>query len=130
MVKPTNNDSDASEEVVTDEVLSHWNNQSYAISDKQALLAPALVRGFALHTKKWAFFLVDNIADIEWTADTFSLLEVDIKVKQVIQAMISSHHHKGQTINGQFDDLISGKGRGLVFLLSWFTWLGQDTYGG
>ncbi|KAK3176163.1 hypothetical protein OEA41_007486 [Lepraria neglecta] len=118
------------EEAVTDEFLSHWNNQSYAISDKQALLAPALVRGFALHAKKWAFFLVDNIADIEWTADTFSRLEVDIKVKQVIQAMISSHNHKGQTINGQFVDIISGKGRGLVFLLSGSSGLGKTLTAG
>lgn len=105
-------------DVNEDRYLSHLNEPSYVMSDDQALLCPPRIRGFSLTDKTWAFFLVEKITEIVWQENTMDRLEIEPKEKQVIQALVNSHGRKKRRINGEFDDIIAGKGQGLVFLLS------------
>ncbi|PVH88747.1 P-loop containing nucleoside triphosphate hydrolase protein, partial [Cadophora sp. DSE1049] len=95
-----------------DRFMSHLNTPSYEISDEQALLCPARVRGYSFLEKIWAFFLVDDVQEIDWHTNAFESLELDPRMKSAILAMVSTHRH-----NDNFDDIIPGKGKGLVFLL-------------
>lgn len=88
------------------------NTEDYELTDYQALLCPARVRGFALTEKQWGFFLVDNIRDIAWSESVFQNLELEPKVKKKVQALVEIHYD-----NNTFDDIIAGKGKGLVLLL-------------
>ena len=89
------------------------NDDDYEITEEQALLAPARVRGFTLSNKTWAFFLVTGLTEITWNHDAFAKLEIDPVMKTYIQALVESHSLTETT----FDDLIADKGKGLILLL-------------
>ena len=101
----------------------------YEISDEQALLCPARVRGYSFLGKIWAFFLVDEVKEIDWHADAFDSLELDPRMKSAILAMVSTHRHNDnfevsqilktmtRDLSEYVQDIIPGKGKGLVFLL-------------
>jgi len=89
----------------------YQNSAEYEMSDYQALLCPARIRGFSLIEKQWGFFLIDKVQDIEWSESVFEKLELDLSTKKVVQALVKTHY------TGKFDDMIAGKGKGLVVLL-------------
>jgi hypothetical protein len=90
----------------------HANNDDYKMTDYEALLCPAHIRGFALTEKRWAFFLVDEVEDILWSEHAFQKLELDTLIKENIKALVESH-----SIGQQSDGQISRKGKGLVVVL-------------
>ncbi|KAI4659251.1 uncharacterized protein J4E78_005677 [Alternaria triticimaculans] len=111
-----------------DRFMSHLNTPAYKISDDQALLTPARVRGYSFVEKIWAFFLVDEVRDIEWHPNAFESLELDVRMKTAILAMVSAHQNQDDfdvsyTQSGvsksmlNYQDIVPGKGKGLVFLL-------------
>lgn len=111
--------SDASDPYLTEDQIRalndmkcYPNDAEYTITDDQALLCPARIRGFALSEKQWAFFLLDNVEDIVWSESAFDKLEVDGPIKSKIQALVEIHYTKNN-----FKDFVAGKGRGLVVLL-------------
>ena len=91
----------------------HDNDDNYTISDKQALLTPARVRGFSLTKKTWAFFLLDHISEVKWNHDAFASLEIEPKTKRNLEALVKSHSSHDPI----FDDIITDKGKGLIMLL-------------
>jgi hypothetical protein len=74
-----------------DRFMSHLNTPAYNITDDQALLCPARVRGFAFLEKMWAFFLVDKVQEIEWQPSAFQSLELDPRMKSAILALVETH---------------------------------------
>jgi hypothetical protein len=72
------------------------------------------VRGYCLTTKRWTPFAVDNITDIEWNDEAYDLLVIPPPRKRLLKALIEEHKH----MKAQADDMIQGKGQGLVFLLN------------
>ena len=89
----------------------YQNTAEYDMSDYQALLCPARIRGFSLIEKQWGFFLVDKVRDIKWSESVFEKLEMDSSIKSKVQALVETHY------TDTFDDMIAGKGKGLVVLL-------------
>jgi hypothetical protein len=74
-----------------DQFMSRLNTPDYDISDKQALLCPARVRGYSFVEKIWAFFMVDEVNDIDWKPNAFDSLELDDRMKAAVLAMVSAH---------------------------------------
>ena len=89
------------------------DNESYVMTDEEAWLCPARVRGFSLSSKRWAFFRVEDIRDVEFKADAFNLLEMEPLLKDTIRALVEMH---GSPMP-QFDDFIAGKGKGIILSL-------------
>jgi hypothetical protein len=77
-----------------DKFMSHLNTPAYKISDDQALLCPARVRGYAFVEKTWAFFMVERVQEIEWHSDAFASLELESRMKSAITAMVSVHQNQ------------------------------------
>ncbi|OBT58636.1 hypothetical protein VE04_01226 [Pseudogymnoascus sp. 24MN13] len=96
---------------------SYLNNDSYIMTEAQALLAPARVRGFSLTDKMWAFFLVDEVKEIKWAEKSFETLRLEEKFKNTIYALVRVHSKRSRQYE-QFEDVIAGKGKGLIFLLT------------
>ena len=90
----------------------HQNNEEYQMSNDEALLCPARIRGFALSEKRWAFFLIDKIEDIQWSESAFDQLEVDQDTKLQLLAVVETHYTETRV-----NYLIAGKGAGLTILL-------------
>ncbi|KAI9690886.1 MAG: hypothetical protein M1822_008506 [Bathelium mastoideum] len=81
--------------------------------DEYRLCSP-FVRGYCLTSKTWATFHVEQVADIEWDDEAFERLVLPHDHKELILAFAESQlsHKDG------FDDIISGKGQGIIMLLS------------
>ncbi|KXX80661.1 ATPase family AAA domain-containing protein 3B [Madurella mycetomatis] len=83
------------------------------LSDEDAILANATVRGYSFTAKRFLEFFADELSEIEWNTRCFDDLVLDPSVKKTVQALVSSHSQKRET----FDDIVKGKGQGLVCVL-------------
>lgn len=84
------------------------------MSEEQYLICDNVVAGFALNEKKWGYFNVELIQDIEFDNDAFkSSLILEEKYKKLIVSLIQVH----SVPERDFDDVITGKGKGIVLLL-------------
>ncbi|KAF5588567.1 AAA family ATPase [Fusarium pseudocircinatum] len=85
--------------------------------DDQALLCTARIPGFSLLDRRWAWFLIDeaSLKDIEWKPDPFQYLRLQEDKKSIIAHLVKGHLEGG---GFDFEDLVAGKGKGLLILLS------------
>ncbi|KAG4433294.1 hypothetical protein IFR05_011214 [Cadophora sp. M221] len=86
-------------------------NEIDAISADDFMICDFQVPGFSLFDKKWCFFAVDFISDVEFNDTAFQQLLLPKNHKELAHALVKNHG------SDEFDDLIKGKGKGLVFVL-------------
>ncbi|TVY75704.1 hypothetical protein LSUE1_G006111, partial [Lachnellula suecica] len=84
--------------------LESLTDQDYMIYDFQ-------IPGFSLHDKKWCLFSVDFIEPVIFNVQAFETLLLPKKHKDIVHALVKNHG------SDDFDDMIKGKGKGLVFVL-------------
>ncbi|KAI1505616.1 P-loop containing nucleoside triphosphate hydrolase protein [Biscogniauxia marginata] len=89
-------------------------NRRAPLTDEQLLLCTCMVRGYALKTKKWLEFFIDSVGEITFNENAFDSLVLPEGHKSLILAFAQSQVKNKET----FDDVISGKGRGIIMLLS------------
>lgn len=83
------------------------------LTDEQLLLCSTRVRGYSLKLKCWATFEVDKISSIIWNDAAFPNLMLPSGYKNLILSFV-----EGQSTNKcVFDDIIEGKGLGIIMLL-------------
>ena len=83
-------------------------------TEEELLVASSVVLGFAFGEKMWLEFTVSGIKDIDWNEGAFDSLVLPENQKSIVKALVESHtFHAAQNI----DDVIQGKGRGLVAVL-------------
>ncbi|KAL2825266.1 hypothetical protein BDW59DRAFT_146306 [Aspergillus cavernicola] len=83
-------------------------------TEEELLIASPVVLGFAFSEKLWLEFSISGISDIEWNEDAFNSLVLPDNQKSIVKALVESHTFcAAQNI----DDVIQGKGRGLVAVL-------------
>lgn len=68
------------------------------------------VKGFSFVTKQWGRFAVGNIKPISFRSDAFDQLVLAEDKKELVRALVTNG-------GGGFQDIISGKGGGCIFLL-------------
>ncbi|KAK4096975.1 P-loop containing nucleoside triphosphate hydrolase protein [Parathielavia hyrcaniae] len=83
------------------------------LSDENAMLTNATVRGYSFTAKKFLEFFVEELKPIEWNTHCFDELVLDPAIKKTVQALVSTHAQKRES----FDDIVKGKGMGLVCVL-------------
>jgi hypothetical protein len=83
------------------------------LTDEQKLLCTHLVRGFALKEKMWLNLFVGSIQDVSFNEDAFKSLELPADTKDLILGFTSTQ----QATRIAYDDVIEGKGRGIILLL-------------
>jgi len=99
---------------VVDQSRAIQPQESHEFSEEELLLASPVVLGFAFGEKLWLEFTVSGISDIVYNDEAFDTLVLPENQKDIIKALVSSHaFHAHKSI----DDIISGKGRGLVAVL-------------
>lgn len=62
----------------------------------------------------WLEFTVSGISDIEWNDKAFESLQLPENQKAIVKALVESHT---QQASCNIDDVVQGKGRGLVAVL-------------
>lgn len=85
--------------------------------DEDRLLTNATVRGFSFTHKRFLEFFVDKLSPIEWNTKCFDQLVLDPAPKRTVQALVSMHARRSKNEDGAFDDIVKGKGQGLVMVL-------------
>lgn len=80
---------------------------------EQKLICSPLLRGYSLKNKLWLNFFVGCVKDIEWQTDAFDRLVLPRNQKELILGFTESQRKFRDT----FDDVIEGKGKGMVILL-------------
>lgn len=83
------------------------------LTDEQKLTCSPLVRGYSLKNKLWLNFFVNAVHDISWNEGAFDRLVLPAQQKELILGFVESQ----QDEMNQFDDVIEGKGRGMILLL-------------
>ncbi|RXW14746.1 hypothetical protein EST38_g11108 [Candolleomyces aberdarensis] len=83
------------------------------LTDEQYMLCTPIVLGFSFTAKQWGGFALDRITDVDWTSKPFESLVLNPKLKDLVHSMVKQHR-KGTS---EFDDVVKGKGKGLVGLL-------------
>ncbi len=84
------------------------------LSPYHLMLCRSRIRGYSLKLKKWLEFFVPIVEDIKWSSGAFDNLVLPEDQKELVLSFAES-----QVLNRQsFDDVISGKGKGIIMLLA------------
>ncbi|KAG6906976.1 hypothetical protein DXG01_011141 [Tephrocybe rancida] len=67
-----------------------------------------------INSKSFGGFALENLQPVEWSDTAFESLVLGRNEKQIIRALIQQHSNRKNTL----DDVISGKGKGFIGLLS------------
>ncbi|KAH6660843.1 hypothetical protein BKA67DRAFT_510002 [Truncatella angustata] len=82
--------------------------------EEEYLIASPVVLGFAFAEKLWLELSVSGVKEISWNDSAYDSLVLEPKTKDIVRALVESHkYHAAESI----DDVIQGKGKGLVFVL-------------
>ncbi|KAK0716196.1 AAA family ATPase [Lasiosphaeris hirsuta] len=87
------------------------------LTDDQALLASAVVRGFSFTEKKFLEFFVDRLRPVDWNTSCFEQLVLPESQKELVQALVAEHTQRSAAAGRGFDDIVKGKGQGLILVL-------------
>ncbi|SPQ20659.1 8e91407e-3944-4112-816d-64ed6737502f [Thermothielavioides terrestris] len=82
-----------------------------------------LVQGYALKNKLWVSFYVEDIGPVVWNDEAYDHLVYNEQQKDLVMSFVESHCGGGgggpaQKRTDAMQDVIAGKGQGLVILLS------------
>ena len=98
------------------EKIPEGSEKQREFSEEELLIASPVVLGFAFSEKLWLEFTVSGIHDIEWNEGAFESLVLPEKQKSIVKALVQSHTSEAAE-RKNIDDVIQGKGRGLVAVL-------------
>jgi hypothetical protein len=102
------------EEERRDDIFVNEDANTNPLTEEQLMLCTPIVKGYALKTKKWLEFFVDEVTEIVFNDRAFDSLVLPEGHKSLVLAFAQSQiKHKDS-----FDDVISGKGKGIIMLLS------------
>lgn len=85
------------------------------LTDDDRLIAADAVRGYSMTAKRFLELNLDNISPITWNSQCFEELALDAGTKKTVQALVSTHSQRNK--DDGFDDIVKGKGQGLVCVL-------------
>ncbi|KAL1615792.1 hypothetical protein SLS54_008797 [Diplodia seriata] len=91
------------------------------LSDDMLVLASHIITGFCLRTKAWVKLHIDHTKDVSWNYEAFDRLVLPGNFKQLILAFVESQSRNRDV----FDDIIEGKGQGIIMLLHGAPGLGK-----
>ncbi|KAI9859122.1 MAG: hypothetical protein M1813_007078 [Trichoglossum hirsutum] len=115
-------DSDRESNLVQSQYLKHQQrnpmqrtiSEDGKLTDEQLLICVNYVRGYSLKVKDWVELDIVEVTDIIWDEDAFPSLILPGQTKEIILSFVETQ--VSQTV--VFDDVIAGKGRGIIILLS------------
>lgn len=89
------------------------SQQHLKMTEEEFMLCVAYVAGYSLQKKKWGWFKVDSIRDVDFNENAWDSLILRETQKTMLLTLVKVHANEGS----KFDDVIKGKGKGLVVLL-------------
>ncbi|KAM0343578.1 hypothetical protein ACHAPU_008329 [Fusarium lateritium] len=90
------------------------DGQRVPLTEEELIMTSPIVRGYALKNKRWMEFFVDDVTEVKFNDKAFDSLVLPQDQKELILAFAQSQ----VKFKNVFDDIISGKGKGIIMLLS------------
>jgi hypothetical protein len=94
-------------------LLKNISNTYHITEEYIEWIFPALLPAFCLKAKTWQWILVDKLRDVDWNPNMFDSLRIEDGTKNLVRSLVQGQKSTGAI----FDDVVRGKGQGLVFLL-------------
>ncbi|KAJ7278278.1 P-loop containing nucleoside triphosphate hydrolase protein [Mycena rebaudengoi] len=85
-----------------------------SLTDDQYAICTPILLGFAFDLKTWGSFPLARLRDVDWNEAAFDSLVLGPKQKKLIHSLVRQHVKRETS----FDDIIKGKGLGLIGLLA------------
>lgn len=101
-------------EIVKEDIDGLCSGEQFEFTEEELLIASPVVLGFAFSEKLWLEFTVSGITDIDWNSGAFNSLVLPENQKSIVRALVESHTFRAAE---NIDDVIQGKGKGLVVVL-------------
>ena len=98
------------------------------LSDLDYLLCPSKTYTFLLTKKLWALVEISLLHEITWTENAFGYLELGQGKISLVRGLVEGFDTDEEF--GGFDDIVRGKGKGLIFLLHGEPGLGKTMTAG
>jgi len=89
------------------------NGDHILMTDDELLICSDEIAGYSLNERRWGLFKVDLVQDVDFDDGAFDQLMIDERIKRQISSLVKVHENEAL----QFDDFITGKGKGIIFLL-------------
>jgi SpoVK/Ycf46/Vps4 family AAA+-type ATPase len=94
------------------------SNRKVMLEREQDLVyVSPMLKGYALQNKLWLQFYVDDVEPVVWNDDAYEHLVYPEEQKDLVLSFVENHQ-RTRTSGLEMDDVIKGKGQGLVLLLS------------
>lgn len=84
------------------------------LSDEEIITCCCYIPGYSLELKLWGLFPVTDITEVAYNDKAFHGLVLQEQSKKLISSLLERQDYQQED---GFDDLIQGKGKGLIFLL-------------
>ncbi|KAJ9120897.1 hypothetical protein QFC22_002832 [Naganishia vaughanmartiniae] len=78
-------------------------------------LLPASIHGFSFTLKRWGELLIDRLSSVKWNPLAFDRLVIPQDYRRTIEALVDVH--SGKLKGGLIQDVVKGKGDGLIIAL-------------
>ncbi|KAF5586553.1 TOB3 (member of AAA-ATPase family) [Fusarium pseudocircinatum] len=93
------------------------NKEELLQKPKELAFMTELIGGYALKNKLWVYFYVEDLEPIVWNDQAYSHLVFDEQQKDLVLSFVENHS-LANGANTAMEDVIVGKGQGLIMLLS------------
>ncbi|RDW64256.1 ATPase-3 [Coleophoma crateriformis] len=90
------------------------NKEELLAREQDLLFVSPMLKGFSLKNKLWLNFFVDDITPVVWNDEAYGHLVYPEEQKDLVLTFVETHQRLGTSV----DDVIMGKGQGLIVLLS------------
>ncbi|KAA8646528.1 hypothetical protein EYZ11_004832 [Aspergillus tanneri] len=87
------------------------------LTDDHLLVSSPMVHGYSLKDKEWLQFYLDCASDIIWDSSAFESLVLPEDQKNLKQLILAFAKAQSKQLD-RFDDVVQGKGRGIIMQLS------------
>lgn len=88
-----------------------------SLTDNDYFMCQSTITAFALGQKLWVSnLMVARLSKIEWHGDPFAMLQLSQSTKSLIMKLVTGFNARTRQQEA-YDDVIKGKGKGLIFLL-------------
>jgi len=91
------------------------------------MICPYEVPGYALQEKRWGYFKIDQLEYVNYETSAIEQLVLSKDTMHRVCSLVGAHEEESE---GGFDDIIEGKGRGMIFLFHGETGVGKTLMAG
>ncbi|KAF2670112.1 P-loop containing nucleoside triphosphate hydrolase protein [Microthyrium microscopicum] len=93
------------------------NKETMLEREPELIFLSPMLKGYALQNKLWLKFYVEDVKPVVWNDDAYEHLVYPEEQKDLVLSFVENHQ-RTRVAGMEMDDVIKGKGQGLVMLLS------------